>query len=39
MKRFVLILSATLSLLCVWNYAYAQSGKVNGTVMDEKEIR
>lgn len=38
MKRFVLILSATLSLLCVWNYAYAQSGKVNGTVTDENRI-
>lgn len=38
MKRFVLILSATLSLLCIGNYAYAQSGTVNGTVTDENMI-
>lgn len=38
MKRFVLMLSATLSMLCIGNYAYAQSGKVNGTVTDENKI-
>lgn len=38
MKRFVLMLSATLSLLCIGNYTYAQSAKVNGTVTDENKI-
>ena len=38
MKRFVLMLSATLSMLCIGNYTYAQSGKVNGTVTDENKI-